>query len=44
MSEVEALEFLKKHTEIGYILILNNGEVIHRNLNKFVNVSWTDTK
>jgi len=39
-----ALAFLKKHDEIGYILVKIDGKIVYGNLDKFVSLRWLDYK
>ena len=40
MPKEKALEFLKRHREIGYVLVEPDGNVIFGNLERFVKVVW----
>ncbi len=40
MPKEKALDFLKKHKEIGYVLVEPDGKVIFGNLEKFLKIAW----
>ncbi|CAA6827874.1 MAG: Thiamin biosynthesis lipoprotein ApbE [uncultured Sulfurovum sp.] len=44
MPKNKALEFLKTHPEIGFVLVNSNAEIKYGNLKKFVTVQWKTTK
>jgi len=44
MPEEVAFAFLKKHTEIGFVLVKSNGKIVYGNVEKFVSLRWLDYK
>ena len=40
MSVEEALNFLKRHQEIGYILVRPNGDILQGNSEKLITIEW----
>jgi thiamine biosynthesis lipoprotein len=40
MPKKEALDFLKKHKEIGYILVEPHGNIVFGNLEAFIHIEW----
>ncbi len=41
MPKEKALAFLKKHKEIGYVLVEPEGNIIHGNLKPLLKINWT---
>jgi len=44
MPKEKALNFLKTHKEIGFILVQSNGKIVYGNLEKFVSLTWLNYK
>ena len=44
MSKDEALAFLKKMKDIGFVLVDKEGKILYGNLNDLVNIEWIDYK
>jgi hypothetical protein len=44
MPEAIAVDFLKEHKEIGFVLVKSNGEIVYGNLEKFVFLGWINYK
>ena len=44
MSKEKALDFLKAHDELGFVLVQSNAQIIYGNLEKFVTLTWLDYK
>ncbi|PHS33750.1 MAG: thiamine biosynthesis protein [Sulfurovum sp.] len=44
MPEEKAFAFLKRHKELGFVLVKNNGKIVHGNLEKFVSLTWKSYK
>ena len=40
MPKEKALAFLKKHTEIGYVIVEPDGNILFGNLKKFLEITW----
>jgi len=44
MPKKEALAFLKKHKEIGYVLVEKNRNIVYGNLKALLNIEWQKTR
>ncbi|HIQ26900.1 MAG TPA: FAD:protein FMN transferase [Sulfurovum sp.] len=44
MPQEKAFAFLKRHKELGFVLVKNNGEIVYGNLEKFVSFAWKSYK
>jgi thiamine biosynthesis lipoprotein len=40
MPKEEALMFLKKHEEVGYVLVESDGNIVFGNLHELVQIEW----
>lgn len=44
MSKIQALDFLKSHPKIGFVLVENNANIMYGNLGNFVTLQWIPYK
>ena len=44
MPRKHALDFLKQHKKIGFVLVSHSGKIIYGNLEPFVSLDWLDYK
>ena len=42
MPKEKALKFLREHTEIGFVLVDNQGKILYGNLLNLVTLKWLD--